>query len=181
MTREERVAEALELLAPPSERRAECEHDIQRMLDWVVDGCAASTRHKAFGSKRGKASLDRYKTALHDVQAAFAALDPAIKPWFTLPDGIERELGRTDLRKSRPPKPDAVATKLATMTSYSLLVWWGHRPALSRGGDWARLTKILAGSGASPFEHMRGFKKDPVYIDKTVARNGVFYRLRRLD
>jgi hypothetical protein len=180
MTREKRLAKALELIAPPAKRRAECEHDIEKMLDWVAKGCAASTRHKAFGSKHGKASLDRYETALDDVKAAFAALDPAIKPWFTLPDGMDRELGLIrDLRKDRPPKRDAVAAKLGTMTSYNLLVWWSHKPEVSRGGKWEQLTKMLAGIKTSPFEHMRDFKKDPVYIDKIVAPNGVLYRLRR--
>jgi len=151
------------------------------MLDWVVEGRAFSDRHKAFGSKLGKASLDRYKGALDEVRASFAALDPAIKPWFSAPDGIDRELGRIrDLREDRPPKRDAVAAKLATRTSYSLLVWWGHQPTLSRGENWEKLIKILTGSEASPFEHMRIFKKNPVYIDKIVARNGgLLYRQRR--
>ena len=84
MTRDEKIRKALEVLKPPSRQRAECQHDIELTLDMVEQRAAAARSFRMAGSKKGKAGLKRYHAALRRLRDAYRALDPAIKPWFSL-------------------------------------------------------------------------------------------------
>jgi hypothetical protein len=175
MTREQQIADALAAVpGPPPDKIAVYRRDIEVMLDWVKSATEAATAHKAFGSKKGKEDLKRYKNALEAVQVAYGALDPAIKPWFSLGPGfpfyeivnvagkptrrrsavertvIDRELAKVEplLAKARQPKRDAVAAKAAMRAAYHLLKRWGHKPTGSIGGKWDRMTIVLANSNA---------------------------------
>jgi hypothetical protein len=183
MRRAEQIAAALALLAPPPSECEECRHDIEQMLDWVDSRSRAARADKTFTSKRGKASLRRYVKALRQLKAAYDALGPSIKPWFSLaetayvvgkPTVIDRELAKAEplLAKSAPPKPNAVRAKPAVDTAANLLRWWGHKVSVTRNGKWERLAQAFAGDGVFVFEHMRAFKHDPVIIDKLKGKTG---------
>jgi hypothetical protein len=78
VTRNEQIRKAMELLAPPPGRRAECQHDIGVALDRVEHGAAAAHSFQVARSKAGKAGVRRYCSALRRVRTAYQSLDPAI-------------------------------------------------------------------------------------------------------
>jgi hypothetical protein len=115
MRRAEQIAAALALLAPPPSECEECRHDIEQMLDWVDSRSRAARADKTFTSKRGKASLRRYVKALRQLKAAYDALGPSIKPWFSLaetayvvgkPTVIDRELAKAEPLLANPRRPN---------------------------------------------------------------------------
>jgi hypothetical protein len=84
MTRNQQIRKALELLAPPPAQRAEGQRDIEVALDWVERGAATARSFRVAGSRKGKEDVRRYCAALRRLRNAYRALDPAIKPWFSL-------------------------------------------------------------------------------------------------
>jgi len=52
MTRDEQIAKALTLLAPPPAQQKECEHEISRALDRVENIVAFAQSCRAAGSKK---------------------------------------------------------------------------------------------------------------------------------
>lgn len=167
MTRDQQIRDALKLLAPPPGDRAECLHDVGVALDRVEFGTAAARSFKVASSKRGKVKLRSYLAALRRVKAAAAALDPAIRPWFSLPQAvIDREIATTEAFLARPPRPsggsDASRKKATVSVAYDLLRWWNHKVVCTRGGEWAELAAILAGDqDLDLFDHMCAFKHSP--------------------
>jgi hypothetical protein len=168
MTRDEQITAALAELAPPPARRDQCRRSIAVVLEWVDTQCKAVSVNKFFVSKRGKAQIRRYRNASMEVQAAYDAFDPSIVRWFSLaevasikgiPTVIDREIEKADhlIKPSPSPKRDAVRPKTAVRAAYSLLVKWGHEPAVTRGGKWEKLARILAGGPIYVFEHMRTY------------------------
>jgi hypothetical protein len=167
MTRDQQIRKALELLAPPPGDRPECQHDIGLALNRVESGATAARSFRVAGSKKGKAGLRRYCSALRRLRTAYRSLDPAIRPWFSLaetayvvgkPTVIDREIANAEAflnRPSPPPRRDASRNKAAVAASYDLLQWWGHKAAATRGGKWAQLAKILASSSAAPAQLSR--------------------------
>ena len=145
------------------------------------------------GSKKGKAGLRRYCAALRRLRTAYRSLDPAIRPWFSLaetayvagkPTVIDREIARAELfldRPSPPPRRHASRNKAAVAAAYDLLQWWGHKAAVTRGGKWAELAKILAGDRTVDlFDHLREFKRSPgPTVEKVRGANSILYRTRR--
>ena len=85
--RDQQIRKALELLAPPTRERAECQHDIGLALDRVEHGAAVARSFRVAGSTKGKAGLKRYYAALRRLRNAYNSLDPAIRPWFSLGPG----------------------------------------------------------------------------------------------
>lgn len=170
---------ALKLLKPPPDRRRECERDIAAALRMLKGQQEAASAGKVFGSKKGRASIKRYAAALRQLQPAYDSLDPTIKRWFSLVGteaAVERELTKVEqlLPPSGTPKPDAVKAKLAVAMAYNLMSWWGHKPALTRDGDWEKLSKVLAGgSDVAVFEHMRTFKRNPRLIIKLKGKTSL--------
>jgi hypothetical protein len=169
MTRDEQITAALAELAPPRARRDQCRRSIALVLDWVDRQCKAVNINKFFVSKRGKAQIRRYRDAWMEVQAAYDAFDPSIVRWFSLaevasiegiPTVVDREIEKADhlIKPSPRPKRDAVRAKAAVRAAYSLLVKWGHQPAVTRGGKWEKLSQILAGGPIYVFEHMRTYR-----------------------
>jgi hypothetical protein len=84
MTRDQQIGRALKLLALPPRQRAECRNDIRVALDWAERGAAAARSFRVAGSKKGKAGVRSYYAALRRTRSAYYALDPAIRPWFSL-------------------------------------------------------------------------------------------------
>ena len=135
MTRDQQIHKALRMLAPPRSQRTECQHDIKVTLDRVERGAAAARSFRVAGSKKGKAGIGRYYAALRRLHAAYRALDPAIRPWFSLaetahvagrPTVIDREIARAEAffaRPSSPPRRDATRNKTAVAAAYDLLDW----------------------------------------------------------
>jgi hypothetical protein len=192
MTRNRQVRKALELLAPPPRERAECLHDIGLALDRVEQGAAAARSFRMVGSKKGKEGLQRYLAALLRLQQAYNSLDPTIRPWFSLvetayvagkPTVIDREIARAEAfldRPSPPPRPDASRNKAAVAAAYDLLKWWGYKAAVTRGGKWAELAKILTGDPAIDlFDHLRAFKRSPgPTVEKVRGPHFIIHRTR---
>jgi hypothetical protein len=193
VTRAQQIRKALELLAPLPCERAECQHDIGLALDRVEQGAAAARSFRVAGSKKGKAGLRRYCAALRRLRIAYRSLDPAIRPWFSLVETayvagmatiIDREIARAEAflgRPSPPPRPDASRNKAAVAAACDLLKWWGHKAAVTRGGKWAELAKILAGDLAIDlFDHLREFKRSPgPTVEKVRGPHSILYRTHR--
>ena len=146
-------------------------------------------------SKKGQADLRRYVAALRRLDKAYVSLDPAIRPWFSLAETayiagnetiIEREIARAEgflNRQSLPPRRDASRAKLAVAAAFDLLKWWDHKAAVTRGGKWADLAKILAGNLAVDlFDHLRAFKRRPGRtVEKIPHAHGIAYFMRRRE
>jgi hypothetical protein len=193
MIRDQQIRKALELLAPPPSQRAECRHDIGVALDRVKYRAAAARSFRVAGSKDGKAGLRRYSAALRRLRAAYYSLDPAIRPWFSLaeaayvagkPTIVDREMAIAEAflaRPSPPPRRDASRTKAAVAAAKDLLDWWGHKVAITRGGKWEQLAKILAADQTVDlFDHLREFKRRPhPSIEKVRGADFIVYRTRR--
>ena len=134
MTRDQQIGRALELLALPHRQRAECRNDIRVALDRVERGAADARSFRVAGSKKGKAGVRRYYAALRRTRSAYYALDPAIRPWFSLtetayvagkPTLIDREIAIAETfldRPSPPPRRDAarIRPRWPRRTTYSL-------------------------------------------------------------
>jgi hypothetical protein len=166
VTRDEQITAALELLAPPPRDRAECLHDINVALDSIDFNAAAARSFKLTRSKAGKKKLGTYRAALRRVQAAYRALDPAVRPWLSLPQGIEREIAIADdllaQQSRRSGGSDASRNEAAVREAHNLLKWRGYEVACTRGGKWARLAAILAGDqDLDLYDHMLDFRQRP--------------------
>ena len=147
------------------------------------------------GSKKGRAGLRRYVAALRRLDKAYVSLDPAIRPWFSLvetayiagnPTIIDREIEMAEgflKHQSLPPSRDASRAKLAVAAAYDLLEWWDRKAAVTRGGKWAELAKILAGNLAVDlFDHLRAFKRSPGRtVEKVPHPYGILYLMRRRE
>ena len=194
MKRDQQIRNALELLAPKSrDKRAECQHDINLALDRVEHHVAAARSFRVAGSKKGKSGVMRYCAALRRLRNAYHALDPAIRPWFSLaetayvagkPTVIDREIARAETflnRPSPPPRRDASRNKAAVAAAYDLLGWWGHKATVTRGGKWAQVANILAGDKATDLlDHLREFKRNPgPSVEKVRGPGGIVYRKHR--
>jgi hypothetical protein len=175
MTRDEQIKGALALLDPPPHERKDWRHQIERTLDSIDWGCRTAAGLKAPSSKKGKAALGRYVKALRELQKAYDALPPSLRPWFSLvetayvagtPTVIDRELATAQpllAKKSAPPKRDAILGKLAAEWAYRLLLLRRRKASLTRGGEWERLGKIFS-NGTPVFEHMRAFRRSQLNI-----------------
>jgi hypothetical protein len=193
MTRDQQIRKALELFAPPLGQRAECRHDIGVALDRVEHGATAARSFRVAGSKKGKAGVRRYCAALRRLRNAYHALDPAIRPWFSLtetayvagkPTLIDREIAIAETfldRPSPPPRRDAARNKAAVAAAHDLLSWWGHKAVVTRGGKWEQLSKIVAGDlTVDLFDHLRELKRHPgPSVEKVRGPDWIVYRRRR--
>jgi hypothetical protein len=189
MTRAEQVRKALKLLAPPADRRDECQRDIEFALE-RVEGKAV-TAFRILGSRLGRAGLRRYANALRRARAAFQSLDPAIRPWFSLweighvagkPTHIDREIAKAEEFLGQPsPSPRANRHKAAVAASSDLLKWWAREPTATRGGEWARLAGILADNQkVDLLDHMRAYKRRRApTVEKLLGKHSVRYRTVR--
>ena len=65
--------------------------------------------------------------------------------------------------------------------AFDLLHCWGHKTAVTRGGKWAQLAKILAvDRTVDLFDHLREFKRRPhPSIEKVPGADFIVYRSRR--
>jgi len=165
---EQQAREALTLtllmmLAPAKADEAECRHDIAYAFDRVRHQSGAEAAHKAFSSKQGKAQLKRYHNALRELHAAYGALGPTIKPWFSLAGTetvIDREIKKAEgfmSKKSLEPKRSAIKAKAAVAAAHDLLCWYGHKPGATRNGLWERVAQVLAGGNTSLHGHLRAY------------------------
>jgi hypothetical protein len=171
VTREEQITAALELLAPQPPDRGECLHDVGVALDRVEFGAAVARSFKVAGSKEGRRKLQSYLAALRRVKIAYGALDPMIRPWFSLAHAdIDREIVTATEFLAQPSRrsggADANRNKVAVKLAHALLRWWwNHRVPCTRGGKWAQLAAILAGNqDLDLFDAMRAFKHTPAPI-----------------
>jgi hypothetical protein len=170
VTREEQITAALELLAPQPPDRDECLHDVGVALDRVEFGAAAARSFRVAGSKEGRGKLQSYLAALRRVKIAYGALDPVIRPWFSLPQAdIDREIVIAADFLARPSRrsgaSDASRNKAAVRVARDVLGWWNHKVTCTRGGEWAQLSAILAGDqDLDLFDHMCALNHSPAPI-----------------
>jgi hypothetical protein len=143
---------ALRLLAPPPERRDECERSINMALDVINREATAA----AVGSKKHKAALRRLQDSLRRAEIARRkllgperewserghadeGLPPlALAPWMAycerqLPWPRPRSFRRSDRKYHAVERADC------------LLQDWGHPAGITRGGKWAKLAAVLYG------------------------------------
>jgi hypothetical protein len=135
MTRDQQVAKALALLAPPPAQREECKYEIRRALD-RIENTAAFARSCRVANSKNKGGLTSYHAALRRLRFAFCALDPAIKPFFSFADSacttgkmLEKEIAKAKgflNRPSAPPRPHASHSKAAVGAAQDLLGRWNH-------------------------------------------------------
>ncbi len=137
--------------------------------------------------------MRRYYAALRELRAAYNALDPAIRPWFSLaeiayivgkPTVIDREIGRAEAFLDWPSPPlrrHASKNKAAVAAAYDLLEWWGHKSAVTRGGKWEQLAKVLIGDRTvGLFDHMLEYKRSPGQsLEKVRGKRSIIYLMRR--
>lgn len=143
MTRYQQIYKALELLNPPADRRALCQHEIELALDLILRGAEASRAFRLATSGKDRGGLRRYYAALRRLLAASNALDPAIKPWLSLAMrletlGLDREIKSAELllaQKPAPPSSDARRQQIAVAAANWLLEGWGHKAKITRGGE----------------------------------------------
>jgi hypothetical protein len=193
MTRHQQIRRALQVLTPPPRLRAEYQQDIEVALKRVERDAAVARIFRVAGSKKGKAGVRRYYAALRRTRSAYGALDPAIRPWFSLtetssvagkPTLIDREIAIAETfldRPSRPPQRDASRNKAAVAAANDLLAWWGHKAVVKRGGKWEQLSQILTGDlTIDLFDHLREFKRRPgPSVEKVRGPHRMVYRRRR--
>jgi hypothetical protein len=189
MTKDQKIQEALKLLAPPAAEREVCLHEIDLALGRVENFTAFARSSRASRSKKG--GLLPYHRALRQLLRAIDSLDPAIKPWFSLAHSgttttrIKAEIATTEAFLKQPPAPprrDGSRNKAAVAAAYDLLVWRGHKATVTRGGTWEELAQILAGDLiVDLFEHLRKFKQSPrTIVEKVrVGNTGIHYRSAR--
>jgi hypothetical protein len=192
MSRDQQIRKALQLLAPPAAEREECRHEICLALD-RVEHVTALARSSRAGRSKKKGGLLRYHAALRRLLIAFDTLDPALRPWFSLPprsttrSAIEAEIAKAEsilAQPSAPPRRDGGRNKPAAEAAYDLLTWRGHSATLTRGGRWEKLAKILAGDlTVDLFDHLRKFRQKPgLSIEKVRLGEGrILYRSRRRE
>ena len=193
ITRDQQIRKALEVLRPPPRQRAECQHDIEVALNMVEQRAATARAFRVASSKRGKAGLKRYHAALRRLRNAYHSLDPAIRPWFSLaetayisgkPTVIDREITIAEAFLAQPPvspRRDASRNKVAVGVASHILDWWGRKASATRGGEWEKLAKILAGDlTIDLFDHLREVKRRPgPRIEKLRGAHSIVYRTRR--
>jgi hypothetical protein len=189
MTRDQQVAKALALLAPPRAQREECRYEIRRALD-RIEHTAAFARSCRVARSKNKGGLTSYYAALRRLRSAFSALDPAIKPFFCFAasayitgEMLEKEIAKAEALLNRPsalPRRHASHSKAAVGAAHDLLGWWNHEAMVTRGGKWDKLAKILAGDlTADLYDHLRGLKRSPgPTIEKIRHKDGILYRSR---
>jgi hypothetical protein len=187
MTRDQQIAKALALLAPPPAQREECKYEIARALD-RIENTAGFARSCRVASSKNKGGITSYYAALRRLRSAFRALDPAIRPFFSLADPayatgkmLEKEIVKAEKFLNRPsarPRPHASHSKAAVGAAHDLLGWWNHEATVTRGGKWDKLAKTLSGDlTVDVFEHLREFKQSPGQtIEKIRYKNGILYR-----
>jgi len=192
MTRDQQIRRALELLAPPAAEREECLHEICLALDRVKNITALARSSRAGRSKK-KGGLLRYHAALRRLLIAFDALDPALRPWFSLTPGfttrtgIEVEIAKAEsilAQPSAPPRRDGGRNRAAAAAAYDLVTWRGHTATVTRGGRWEKLAKTLANDlTVDLFDHLRKFKQNPgLIIEKVRLESGeILYRSPRRE
>jgi hypothetical protein len=191
MTRKQQIHQALRLIAPPTQQRAECEQDIKFALSRVDREVKAARAFQVATSKKGKAQVRRYYAALRRTRSAYNALDEAIRPWFSLtetayvagkPTLIDRQIEIAESFLDRPsprPRKEAKRNKVAVDAACDLLAW--HKVAATRDGNAERLSKILAGDlTVDLFDHLRESKRrlGPT-VEKVRGPDFIVYRTRR--
>jgi hypothetical protein len=187
LTREEQITFALKLLAPQPRNHAEYLHGIIVAIDRVPLMARAMRSFKRGRSKEGKKRLEKYRAALRRVQSAYRGLG-LLRPWFALPEGIEREIAKSTeflAQRSRPSgAPDASTKKAAVLAAQDLLWGLGEDVVCTRDGKWAELSIILAGDlDLDLFDHMLAAKQatPPTHVKVSDARDGstIKFSLRR--
>jgi hypothetical protein len=133
--------------------------------------------------------VKRYYTALRRLRAASNPLHPAVKPWLSFAISgktleLARELKTAEAlvnQKSPPPARDATRQKIAVAASHELLEWWGHKAAVTRGGKWAQLAKILINDRhLDVFDHLRSYRgSNGPRVQKLRGANSVAYFMGR--
>jgi hypothetical protein len=187
MTRNQQIAKAMALLAPPPARHEECRYEIGRALDRIKN-TVFFARSCRVASSKNNGGLRSYYAALRRVRSAFNSLDPMIRPWFSLADpayatgkALEKEIAKVEGFLNRPsarPRRDASHSKAAVAVAYNLLSWGGHEAVVTRGGKWDNLARILAGNlTLDLFDHLRAFKRRPgPAVARVKYKNGTLYR-----
>ena len=174
------MAEAL--LGLPVRERS---HEVELALERIEAGRDTAQCFQLAQSTKDKGGVTRYYAGLRRLRAASNSLHPAIKPWLsfairgkTLNLARESETAKALVnQKSPPPARDATRQKIAVAAAHELLEWWGHNAAVTRGGKWAQLARILINDPhLDVFDHLRNHKHNPgPPVQKLRGANWVAY------
>lgn len=171
-------SKALKLIAPASERRAQCESAIDRAL-LSVRIAKACEKSPSFAAR--KKQFRTYAKKLRAVEIAGRNLDPYIgvgKPGPSFMDQVRRQreiyeelADRIPVRSGSPRLSTAKIT--ATHLAHELLAEYGSggAPGLTREGPWHRLTTILfENADADLFDYLRNYRGRDAKTRRFIAR-----------
>jgi hypothetical protein len=148
LTREqeqELIALAVDVIEPPPHERAQCEQFIanahaQVKAKTIAGRVGQQDNRRRLGQmeKHGRWYLRLYREAYRDNPAWWRRRLPPKLPLLAII--------KTQLRSPAPSNRNSFAQTHAVTWAAELLLQYGHRPSKTRGGKWAKLAAILAGT-----------------------------------
>ena len=187
MTRKQQIRGGLGELVP-SPRGHDVE-TVRRMVECVLDrvsrDAGMARKDRRASAQPSRRNLQRFLKTARRLKSDFQALDPAHKPYLAEvvahPIGIQplplidrlifqatALLNKPPAKRQRPGKRGVIASDLrrvAAQWADALLLWCGHVSgpawsAITRGGKWEEITKLLIGDeDAEVLNHLRAVKK----------------------
>jgi hypothetical protein len=163
MTRDQQMRAALKVLAAPRDQLGAYKEEIDDALN-IVEVEVTNDGSKEWVTKKTKGKLRSFRAALRRVQAAHNALPAQVK-FFAFRDlDFEKQIAVCDRLLAKPsgqPKRAATKQRLAAREARGLLMRYGHKVSVTRGGKWCELAAILYGDEmADLYHHCCAAKKD---------------------
>lgn len=157
------ISEALATLKPTMRKRAAAKEEIEQALK-LIDEVVASDKDLV-RSRQSRKVLGKMIKTLMRCEHLARTLAKDHSEWKERPLDLSEHIDRCQedlVFRKRPPRRTAPRQKLAAFMARELIE--KYRPddekatALTRGGIWHRLSKILAGRG-DPLNHMRAINR----------------------
>jgi hypothetical protein len=150
----EQLRKVIALLDPPAAKREYMRENVHLAL--------ADLQLKKVErlNKQVKLALARYITALREVRASYTALNPSMHRFFALePSAIHHDLVEADAMLKYGPKPARKRppnkrARLAVAWARFLLEAGGYELTTKRGGQWHKLSQILADTRSDLRHHL---------------------------
>lgn len=158
----DQLTRALEIIDPPEVDRERWTERIKSALVFVRPGRYALD--EALHSKQGRAALERYRNALHETQASYAALDPSVRGCLAMEtSAVDLDLLNLEILlkafRPRPAKrPVDERTRAATGIAGKLLEMRGFELTTERKGKWHLLSQTFADTSRDLRHHLTAFR-----------------------
>jgi hypothetical protein len=176
MTRDQQLKTALQVLAPPRDRREECVKGIVDALNTIQSVTEHRTANRNWASKGTKDKIKIFLAKLKALQAALNNLPPPYQGLALRGVDLKEEIAACE--RWRAPsfgKPKRTANKqhLAAFEARELLQRYGHPITTTKTGQWCKLSAILFGDpSANLFHSCCHVKNNP---------NAVYHLRMRID